>query len=177
MCREYAENELQRRWTAVVILILVQLSLVKFCLYSVFAITFCGEMKLCKMQSWGLGSAASSRSRVRGALWPHKRAAIELHESQLELHISCRELPGQHRPCRQEACVMRVLSNDSVAVLSLGYKDVPLLPGFLFFLCSLTRCLAPAPLKLRPYGATQICLLLLLLLFFSPPAQSRRQKN
>ena len=30
----------------------------------------------------------------------------------------------------------------------------------------------PAPLKLRPYGAIQICLLLLLLLFFSPPAQS-----
>ena len=29
----------------------------------------------------------------------------------------------------------------------------------------------PAPLKLRPYGAIQICLLLLLL-FFCPPAQS-----
>jgi len=27
--------------------------------------------------------------------------------------------------------------------------------SFLFFLCSLTRCLAPAPLKLRPYGARQ----------------------
>jgi len=38
-----------------------------------------------------------------------------------------------------------------------------LLSGFLFFLCSLTRCLAPASLKLRPYGAIQICLLLLLL--------------
>ena len=38
-----------------------------------------------------------------------------------------------------------------------------MLTGFLFFLCSLTRCLAPAPLKLRPYGAMQICLLLLLL--------------
>jgi len=34
-------------------------------------------------------------------------------------------------------------------------KDIPLLSGFLFFLCSLTRCLAPAPLKLRPYGAIQ----------------------
>ena len=33
----------------------------------------------------------------------------------------------------------------------------------------------PAPLKLRPYGAIQICLLLLL--FLSPPAQSRRQKK
>jgi len=52
-----------------------------------------------------------------------------------------------------------VLSSDSVAV----FKSIPLLSGFLFFLCSLTRCLAPAPLKLRPYGAIQICLLLLLL--------------
>jgi len=43
-------------------------------------------------------------------------------------------------------------------------KDFPLLPGFPFFLCSLTRCLPPAPLKLLPYGAIQICLLLLLLL-------------
>ena len=33
---------------------------------------------------------------------------------------------------------------------------IPLLSGFLFFLCSLTWCLAPAPLKLRPYGAIQI---------------------
>jgi len=40
-------------------------------------------------------------------------------------------------------------------------EDMPFSSGFL---CSLTRCLAPAPLKLRPYGAIQICLLLLLLL-------------
>ena len=45
-----------------------------------------------------------------------------------------------------------------------GLRSIPLLSGFLFFLCSLTRCLAPAPLKLRNYGAIQICLLLLLLL-------------
>jgi len=43
-------------------------------------------------------------------------------------------------------------------------KDIPLFPGFLFFLCSLTRCLTPAPLKLLPYVAIQICLLL----FFTP---------
>jgi len=24
-------------------------------------------------------------------------------------------------------------------------KDIPVFPGFLFFLCSLTRCMAPAP--------------------------------
>jgi len=41
-----------------------------------------------------------------------------------------------------------VLSSDSVAVFK-SRLDIPLLPGFLFFLCSLTRCLAPAPLKLR----------------------------
>ena len=40
-------------------------------------------------------------------------------------------------------------------------KDIPLLPGFLSSLFSLTRCLAPAPLKLRPCGAIQVCLLLL----------------
>ena len=43
--------------------------------------------------------------------------------------------------------------------------DLPLLPGFHYFLCLLTRCLATAPLKLQPNGAIQICLLLLLLLF------------
>ena len=42
-------------------------------------------------------------------------------------------------------------------LFSLGFK----LPGFLSFPCSLTRCLAPAPLKLRPNDAIQICLLLL----------------
>jgi len=41
--------------------------------------------------------------------------------------------------------------------------------GFFFFLRSLTRCLPPAPLKLRPYGAIQICLLLLLLLLIWLP--------
>ena len=61
--------------------------------------------------------------------------------------------------------------------------DIPVLPGFLFFLCSLTRCLAPAPLKLRPYGAIHICLLLLLLLRLgrndigASSAINRRQRN
>ena len=44
-----------------------------------------------------------------------------------------------------------VLSSDSDAVFKLRHSS-----DFLFFLCSLTRCLAPAPLKLRPYGAIQI---------------------
>jgi len=39
-------------------------------------------------------------------------------------------------------------------------------PSFLFFLCSLTRCLVPAPLKLLPYGSIQICLLLFYFIFF-----------
>jgi len=57
-----------------------------------------------------------------------------------------------------------VLSSDSVAVFKSRLKTFLLASGFLFFFCSLTRCLAPAPLKFRPYGAIQICLLLLLLL-------------
>ena len=40
-----------------------------------------------------------------------------------------------------------VPNSDSVAVYAQS-----LFPGFLFFLCSLTRCLAPATLKLRPYA-------------------------
>ena len=47
------------------------------------------------------------------------------------------------------------------AVKRVCAKDIPHFPGFLFFPCSLTRCLDPAPLKLRPDGAIQICLLLL----------------
>jgi len=46
-------------------------------------------------------------------------------------------------------------------------KDIPLLSGFLSSLCSVAHCLAPAPLKLRPYGTIQIRLLLLLL-FLTP---------
>jgi len=64
------------------------------------------------------------------------------------------------------ACHVRGISTRTVAFPA--YKrDIPLLSGFLFFLCSLTRCLVLAPLKLRPYGAIQICLLLLLLLYRS----------
>jgi len=48
-----------------------------------------------------------------------------------------------------------VLNSDSVAVFKSRLKTT-LFSGFLFFLCSITRCLAPAPLKLRPYGAIQI---------------------
>ena len=36
-------------------------------------------------------------------------------------------------------------------------------PGFLFFVCSLARCLAPAPLELRPYGAMQICFIIIII--------------
>jgi len=66
-----------------------------------------------------------------------------------------------------------VLGSDSVAFFKSRLKTIPLLPGFFFFLCSLTHCLAPAPLKLRPYGAIQICLLLLLLLFTFGCVRSR----
>jgi len=48
-------------------------------------------------------------------------------------------------------------------------KDIRLLSGFLSSLFSVAHCLAPAPLKLRPYGTIQIRLLLLLLLLFLTP--------
>ena len=98
--------------------------------------------------------------------------------------LCCREhfLSVQCTKCRGKPSVYNILElqdevwshvvvrSDSVAVFkSREAKVIPLLPGFLFFLCSLTRCLAPAPLKLRPYGAIQICLLLLL--FFDPGTQ------
>ena len=57
----------------------------------------------------------------------------------------------------------RLVNTTENAVFKSRLKTfIPLLSGFLFFLCSLTRCLAPAPVKLRPHGAIQICLLLLL---------------
>jgi len=45
----YTENELQRQWTAVIILLFcsVKFSQVLF-LFCFFAITFCGEIKLCQ---------------------------------------------------------------------------------------------------------------------------------
>ena len=50
-----------------------------------------------------------------------------------------------------------VLNSDSVAVFESKLKTF-LFPGFLFFLCSLTGCLASALIKLRPY--TYTCLYL-----------------
>jgi len=59
-----------------------------------------------------------------------------------------------------------VINSDSVTVFKSRLKtiqDIPLLPGFLSSLLSVAHCLAPAPLKLRPYGAIQIRVLLRLL--------------
>ena len=41
-----------------------------------------------------------------------------------------------------------IINGDSFTVFKVQAEDVPLFPGFLFFLCSLTRCMTPAPLKL-----------------------------
>jgi len=57
-----------------------------------------------------------------------------------------------------------VLRSDFVVVFRSRLKTFLFSQAFSFSLCSLTRCLAPAPLKLRLYGAIQMCLLLLLLL-------------
>jgi len=56
-----------------------------------------------------------------------------------------------------------VVNSDSYC-FQVWAKEIPLLPGFLSSLFSVAHCLAPTPLKLRPYGAIQICFLLLLLL-------------
>ena len=58
-----------------------------------------------------------------------------------------------------------VLTSDSVAVFKLRLKTFLFSQAFSSFSAHYhARCLAPAPLKLRHYGAIQICLLLLLLL-------------
>ena len=50
-----------------------------------------------------------------------------------------------------------VVDSDSVAVFKSGLKTFLFSPGFLSSLFSVAHCLAPAPLKLRLYGAIQIC--------------------
>ena len=57
-----------------------------------------------------------------------------------------------------------VVISDSVAVLKSRLKTFLFSRAFSSSLFSATHCLAPAPLKLRPYGAIQMRLLLLLLL-------------
>jgi len=59
---------------------------------------------------------------------------------------------------------LELINSDSVTVLKSRLKT-PLLPGLSLFPFSVAHCLAPAPLKLRPYDAIQMGLLLLLLLF------------
>ena len=59
-----------------------------------------------------------------------------------------------------------VAVNDSYQLLQMvtyiiQAKDIPLLTGFLSSPFSVARRLAPAPLKLRPYSAIQVCLLML----------------
>ena len=73
-------------------------------------------------------------------------------------------------PLRQSGTHYRkkVLSSNSLAVSKSRLKTFLFSQGFPVFLCALTRCLSSAPLKLRPYGAIQICLFLLLLLFLYP---------
>jgi len=58
---------------------------------------------------------------------------------------------------------LELINSDSVTVLKSGLKT-PLLPGLSLFPFSVAHCLAPAPLKLRPYDAIQMGLLLLFLL-------------
>jgi len=67
-------------------------------------------------------------------------------------------LPFWYRLCVR-ACVFRSLNRFCLFSVVTHLQFLSLV-----FLCSLTCCLAPAPLKLRPYGAIQICYLIIILL-------------
>jgi len=58
-----------------------------------------------------------------------------------------------------------VVTSDSVTVFKSRLKTFLFSRAFSLSLLSVAHCLAPAPMKLRPYGAIQICLLLLLFSF------------
>ena len=61
-------------------------------------------------------------------------------------------LPVLSSSCLELTAQKLSFNSDSATVFN------PLLPGFLTFLVSVAHCMATAPLKLRPYGAVQICL-------------------
>jgi len=71
------------------------------------------------------------------------RTAIHLLLTYLRRRIAKRALRCS-APAVWNSLPKNVLSSDSVAAFLVQAKDIPLLPGLLFFLCSLTRCLAPA---------------------------------
>ena len=71
------------------------------------------------------------------------RTAIHLLLTYLRRRIAKRALRCS-APAVWNSLPKTVLSSDSVAAFLVQAKDIPLLPGLLFFLCSLTRCLAPA---------------------------------
>jgi len=62
------------------------------------------------------------------------------------------------------ACWPKVAHYSMCLCLSLYAEDIPLLPGFLSSIFSVAHCLAPAPLKLRSYGAVQMRLLFIIII-------------
>jgi len=93
--------------------------------------------------------------------WTHNHNSI--HQIAYCKEISIRAVRCS-APAVWNSLLRSVLNRDSVAVSKSRLKTFLFFPVFLFFLCSLTCCLAPAPLKLRPYGTIQICSLLLYLI-------------
>ena len=91
MCREYAENELQRHWTAVIILILlVKFSYVLF-LFCFFAITFRGEKKTCNRRTTPKRQLCVSFSFVFliSCFWTYPNFLLA------QCRIGGKKLPGQ----------------------------------------------------------------------------------
>ena len=62
------------------------------------------------------------------------------------------------------ACWPKVAHYSMCLCLSLYAEDIPLLLGFLSSIFSVAHCLAPAPLKLRAYGAVQMRLLFIIII-------------
>ena len=93
------------------------------------------------------------------------RRRRQLAGNHISAHITRPDQTNNHRRGRSRDC-----EKNKGGVSGLVDKDIPLLPGFLSFRFPAAHCLAPAPLKLRPYGAIQMRLLLLLFLFFLPQA-------
>ena len=63
-----------------------------------------------------------------------------------------------------------------VTVFKSRLKTFLFFPGFLSSLSSIAHCLAPAPLKLRPYDAIQIRLLLLIFISHQHKAAGRKTR-
>jgi len=122
----------------------------------------------CTMFLWRQGSS-SGQNCVRGVaivgcVHPHEETSS--HSKLISDFLVSFWLAGPptwySRPSKGHCCTDSLILYISIQMHASYCCTKLLLAGFPFFLHSLTCCLPPAPLKLRPYGAIQICLLLLM---------------